>query len=71
MKWQKPPRKIEPCKSCPRAPGGICDWHQGLIAAREAMEAAEQRMALKKDPETLRLIEAEEEADRKAAGEVP
>jgi hypothetical protein len=35
------------------------------------MEAAEQRMALKKDPETLRLIEAEEEADRKAAGEVP
>jgi len=41
-------RKVEPCRSCPRAPGGICEFHQGLIAAREEMEAAEQRMAERK-----------------------
>jgi hypothetical protein len=41
-------RPVEPCRSCPRSPGVICDWHQGLIAAREEMEAAEKRMAERK-----------------------
>jgi hypothetical protein len=52
MKFKKNPRPVEPCRSCPRDPSGICEWHRGLIAAREEMEAAEQRIAARKtDPD--------------------